>query len=242
MSRAIALIALASSGCGRLGFDVVDLGDDGPNGDGSIADTAPPCLGTTHLLVDNFDDNTLDAAKWGKAYDGGMVHHAEANGMLEIQLGVGVTFDYAGYVSTTLYDYADDRVFAEVVNPNTQVVGSTLLLLELTEDHADGPSVEYDAGNVVMRRRAANVIMDLATLPYDPVAHRWWQLREHAGRTYWETSPDGRTWTTHHDEPSAADTHGFITLAAGYDGQAASQADTVRFDNVNGGGSPPLCP
>ncbi|NVB84114.1 MAG: hypothetical protein HOV81_37410 [Kofleriaceae bacterium] len=55
-SRAIVVIALASSGCGRFGFDVVDLGDDGPDGDGSIADTAPPCLGTSHRFVVRFDN------------------------------------------------------------------------------------------------------------------------------------------------------------------------------------------
>jgi hypothetical protein len=153
-----------------------------------------------------------------------------------------VTFDYAGYVSSSLYDYKDDRVFVEVVKANTQPEGTTLLLLAATLDHADGPSIETDAGLLLVRVRIADVIYDRAMLPYDPVAHRWWQIRERAGRTYWETSPDAVAWTTQYDEPSATDTRALVTLAAGYDNFAAAQSDSVQFDNFNGGGAPPACP
>lgn len=241
-SRAVVVIALASSGCGRFGFDVVDLGDAGPHGDGSIADVAPPCLGTSHLLVDNFDDNAYDAAKWGNAYQDATSRYAEVDGRLELQLSAGVTFDYTGYVSSDLYDYKEDRVFVEVVKGSSQIEGNTLLLLNTTLDHTDGPSVELDTGTLKMRMRIADVIRDRVTIPYDPVAHRWWQIRERAGRTYWETSPDGVAWTVHHDEPSAANTQTLVTLAAGYDDLAAAQDDVVRFDNLNGGGEPPSCP
>jgi hypothetical protein len=36
----------------------------------------------------------------------------------------------------------------------------------------------------------------VATLTYSPVAHAYWRVRDTAGRVYWETSPDGVTWTT----------------------------------------------
>lgn len=32
-------------------------------------------------------------------------------------------------------------------------------------------------------------------IPYDPVAHRWWRIRESSGTCYWDTSPDGTNWT-----------------------------------------------
>ncbi len=234
VSRAFVVISLLASACGRLGFDVAD----GGAGDGPEA----PCLGTSHLLVDNFDDGVFDGVTWGKSYEDTTSKHVEINGRLELQLSGGVTFDYTGYVSTNLYDYGDDRVFVEVVKANTQLEGNALLLLNTTVDHTDGPSVEFEAGMIMMRVRIADVIFDRATMPYDPVAHRWWQIRERAGRTYWETSPDGVTWTTQHDEPSAVPTLTLVTLSAGYDNLAASQPDVVRFDNLNGGGAPPSCP
>lgn len=244
VSRGIVAIALCVSACGRLDFDVTaDGGDGSSTGDGMTATAdASPCLGTSHLITDNFDDGVLDASLWGRSYQDVTSRHAEVNGQLEFQLSAGVTFDYAGYVSTSLYDYGDDRVFVEVVKANSELEGNALLLLNTTDAHTDGPSVEFEAGNLLVRIRIADVIYDRATMPYDPIAHRWWQIRERAGRTYWETSPDGIAWTTQHDEPSAADTQTLVTLAAGYDSLAATQDDVVRFDNLNGGGAPPLCP
>src|SRR5206468_4627856 len=32
-------------------------------------------------------------------------------------------------------------------------------------------------------------------LTYVPTTHLWWRIREASGTVYWETSPDGVTWT-----------------------------------------------
>jgi hypothetical protein len=38
-------------------------------------------------------------------------------------------------------------------------------------------------------------VSDSVWVPYDPVAHRWWRIREAAGTTLFEFSPDGLDWT-----------------------------------------------
>ena len=50
------------------------------------------------------------------------------------------------------------------------------------------------------RRFVGGAFDELNAIPYDPVAHRFWGVSEHAGRIYWETSPDGVTWTSIFDD------------------------------------------
>jgi hypothetical protein len=68
--------------------------------------------------------------------------------------------------------------------------------------------------------------------PYDPELHRWWRIRDHLGRTYWETSPDGTSWTTRYDVPNPTPVTALdVQLAVGCD--SGCTASTVRFDNYN---------
>ncbi len=39
-------------------------------------------------------------------------------------------------------------------------------------------------------------------LPYDPVLHRWWRIREAGGTLYLETAPQGKVWTERLSAPS----------------------------------------
>ena len=48
------------------------------------------------------------------------------------------------------------------------------------------------------------------------VAHRWWRIRHGAGMIYWETSPDGQTWTIGATPPwTSVDTGGFFLTPIG---------------------------
>jgi hypothetical protein len=40
---------------------------------------------------------------------------------------------------------------------------------------------------------------NVCDVPFDPIAHRFWRLRERAGQLFWETSPDGQPpWAVQH--------------------------------------------
>jgi hypothetical protein len=45
---------------------------------------------------------------------------------------------------------------------------------------------------------------ELFSMPFDPVAHRWWQLRETAGTVAFETSANGINWTPLTTTPTPA--------------------------------------
>ena len=241
--------------CGRFGFGSAD-GDGGTGdlasgdvGEVGIADApgdampgvdAMPCAGTAHLFTDNFDDNTFNATTWGNSYEDSSSRHVEANGRLEIRIGANDADDWAGYVSSTAYQLEDDRVFVEVPAVNAQP-GNTIMLLWTSLAKTDGPSIEHEGPRLVFRRRVNDNINDLAFVTYNAIAHRWWQIRERNGTTFWETSPDGQTWTLQHQQTTPGATTAIITLAAG-SSAANPVTDLAAFDNLNGGGAPPLCP
>jgi hypothetical protein len=41
-----------------------------------------------------------------------------------------------------------------------------------------------------------NNYMPFASVPYDAVQHKVWQIREAGGTVFWEVSPDGAAFTT----------------------------------------------
>ena len=70
-------------------------------------------------------------------------------------------------------------------------------------------------------------------ITYSPTEHRWWRLRNHAGQFLWETSPDGRAWTTQASEPAESDPLvASIHVEAGTEGPDPAPGTAV-LDNFN---------
>jgi len=73
--------------------------------------------------------------------------------------------------------------------------------------------------------------------PYDPVEHAWVRIREASGTVYWDTSPDGATWTNRRTlaTPSWVTTN---LCSAGFDTNRANGSHYAEFDNLNTTGVP----
>lgn len=229
------------AGCGRFAFDAVPTADaadaDAADPDAAAGpDALVPCGGTSHLLTDDFDDGVFDPATWGNAFAAGTSTYAETGGRFVVTVPAGEG-SYAGYESTDAYDLREDRAFVEVARVPVQSVA--LLQVFATPGTTLGLAVEYERGILLARKRESGLTV-LADLPYDPVAHRWWQVREKAGVVYFETSPDGAAWTTFHQMATPFDlSASYLTLSAG--GNNSGVVQTAEFDDFNGGGAPPAC-
>lgn len=151
--------------------------------------------------------------------------------------GAGVTAE-AG--SNDYYDFSGGRVWFEV--------GITTALFTTFDFFFTGQVAgvginAYGGGGISMyvAHNGTNVRLvcggDLATdIAYDPVAHRWMQFRETGGTIYFETSPNGSTWTVQDSISTGAFTGGVglmypsVTLID-FDGVGATKY--VFVDNVN---------
>lgn len=229
---------LLAAGCGRIGF-----GDAPDHADSAIADVAPatPCLGTTHLATDNFDDGVVDTALWGNAYSNAPTYYQEKGGTFTVVIAPDSAGSYAGYVTSVTRDFRDDRVFVEMAQVPTPVGLTALHVVQNLGPAREGFSLEFEAGMVLARSRRGGVITDHAMVAFDASA-RWWQLRERAGTVRWQVSGDAAAWRTIHEQPTPIDVSAmYLTLSAGIETNAPMPTD-ARFDNFNGGGAPPDCP
>lgn len=114
-------------------------------------------------------------------------------------------------------------------NFTAEVDGSSRFEFEI----GGGPS-----GLVTMREKVAGVNSETSTT-YDATDFRWLRLRESGGTIYWETSPDGSSWTVRRSKSSALTlTSTNVSLSCGEWASETSPGNSY-FDNLNPGGGNP---
>jgi hypothetical protein len=89
--------------------------------------------------------------------------------------------------------------------------------------------------------------LDMDSIPYDPVAHRWWRIREEGGVVYWEASPDNADYTVLAERLVTAlfpmdNVRMRIRAYANGTTPAAAQTTTVNEIVVTGPGTGAWCP
>jgi hypothetical protein len=132
------------------------------------------------------------------------------------------------------YDFTGSYVFAKVT-PATGGTGTRETLMEIQGvDSVNNKISFYVSGPTLFARTTsggANTPVFSAT--YDPVNHLWLRLREAGGTTFYDTSPDGHTWTNFAStaNPAWDIAHISVGFTSGYYGTETA-ADTF-IDNVN---------
>ncbi len=145
-------------------------------------------MAKAHTLIDNFNDNTTDTSKWNQNGDA-----QEVNQRLEVRPPPNTNDGYAGYTSAASYDLTGSWVRVEVLQPLSVQGGNTYLRADNNDNSVRLMAVD---GRLACLQVIGGTVTTLATVPYDPVNHRWWQLREAGGTTFWEVSSDGQNWST----------------------------------------------
>lgn len=181
-------------------------------------------------LVDNFNDNSLDPLKWLTA-DGVGAVTVETNGRMEQSTGAGAVFAYLR--SRNRYSLIGGECVVELVSAADQF-SDRYTQLTLGDVEALTERVTWRLNNGSLD--AVSVVAALGTVQYstayDPVAHRWLRIRESAGTTYWDTSPDGATWTNRASLANSIRlTCLLVELKTGQTG--ARPTGTSIWDNVN---------
>ncbi len=178
-------------------------------------------MAKAHGIQDTFDDNLTDTSLWtanGPA--------TETGGRLECRPAAD---DYAWYQSNGVYDLTDSSVRIEVAQAAN---AATWLDLGI-----DGSSDYFRMGarfngTMVIGHHAQGVWTYDASLPYSATAHRWWRLRERAGRIYGEVSPDGFSWTVLSSISTPFPVNA-MRLRFGAGEQPSAVPGVAIFDNLN---------
>jgi hypothetical protein len=190
-------------------------------------------MAKAHTLVDTFNDDTIDTMKW-TAYAAPAPtaeRIRETNGRIEIQPASGAT-GYSGLGANTPVDLTGSQLVVELVQAlPARVAGEAYLTA--SKDGSNWINLAVWDGVIGVTRKVAGTLSHPRTLPYVPERHRWLRLREEAGTTYWETSPDGDAWEVLYSQANP-----FILTALMADFGAGiwdptPSPGTAIFDNFN---------
>ncbi len=187
-----------------------------------------PSLST---LVDNFNDNTI-GPNWGDSYGG----VTETGGRARVPLVAG---NYAGYQTGRAWTFAGATVYLKLVTRPAASTGTDVACNFLVTSSTDGTSIgfKYNAVTNKLRMQSNTAYFDgsAVEITYDPVAHLWLRLREDGTNVYWDTSPDGSTWTNRRTLATPAWVTSSVDTTAldlyGY--RDAGTTDYAEYDNVN---------
>jgi hypothetical protein len=181
--RVCLLFAIAA--CGRVDFERHDV-----LGDGAVLDVAAPVsCGSNVVLDDPFDDTT----------DGPLFIAYTSPGMTTSEAGGSVSFvfspstgagRYAGYDSAMLYPSQELCATVEIGEvPVDEGLGYFNIV-------AGTQKIEFIVyrGSLELRIVESGTPTGIGLFPFDPVAYKFWRLRQHAGVTYWDVSADNITF------------------------------------------------
>ncbi|MCM8548904.1 hypothetical protein [Streptomyces sp. STCH 565 A] len=147
-------------------------------------------------LVDDFDDGVVDPVLWPESY--GDV--TETGGRARVPC----TDQYSAYASAKAYTLTGSelavRLYPAADGGATTEAWSQVLITTATA--GTDLTIECNAhdGTLAMSLRVGYNDPGYTAIPYDPVAHAWLRVREAGGTVYWETAPDGATWTVQRSE------------------------------------------
>lgn len=181
-------------------------------------------------LADDFADGVLNP-QW-RTFTGAGTSAVEDSGAYTITISDGVTAGNSLFAFP--WDATGGSLAVELVDAGVQEAGlQTWVALQV--DESNQVAIIVAGGFIGCWEQIAGVFTDHGFTAYDPEGHLWFRIREDSGTTYWETGPDGESWTTLASaaNPIALDNvtvslsaNTFLTLGT---------SKTVSFGHVAGG-------
>ncbi|MEU6222243.1 hypothetical protein [Streptomyces sp. NPDC047042] len=182
-------------------------------------------------LTDDFNDGVVDPAKWPDSYDLG--GYSEVGGRAR----VACTTAYNAYASAEAYRLRESSVHVRMWPPAaggaTAEAWAQLLVQTITLGTDAIFEVSAITGNLIMAVRTGYFDPGQVAITYDATAHAWLRIRETGGQLYWDTSPDGASWTNRRAATSpgwVGDTTLQVQLISHRDG---GTDDFAEFDSFN---------
>jgi hypothetical protein len=182
-------------------------------------------------LVDNFNDSVI-GPNWGDSYGGAV----ETGGRARVPLVAGA---YAGYQTGRAWTLAGASVYLKLVTRPAASTGTDVSANFLVTSPVEGTSIgfKYNAVTNKLRLQSNVDYYDAAAieLTYSATDHLWLRLREDGTNVYWDTSPNGSTWTNRRTLATPA----WVTAAVDqcaldlYAYRDAGVTDYAEYDNVN---------
>ncbi|MFF8589958.1 hypothetical protein ACF061_00720 [Streptomyces sp. NPDC015220] len=149
-----------------------------------------PSLST---LVDNFNDGVI-GPNWGNSYGG----VTETGGRARVPCATG----YAGYQTAYSWTLAGATFYVKVVTTPAKSTATTAycgVYVNAPDYDTSGTRIGFTVNAVTgmlrMQSDTAGTDPSAVEITYSATTHAFLRLREDGSNVYWDTSPDGTTWT-----------------------------------------------
>lgn len=181
-------------------------------------------------LVEDFNDNSFDTAKWSR---NNATQVVEQNQRLEISSQATAGYFYAE--SADPYNLTDSDGFVRVVNAGNQSLASLEVYApQLVADTDNSLFWLISGGSLLAFKKVVGTPTQVGSgLTFSATTHKYLRIREASGTTYWEYSANGSDWTEHHSEstPITIVNLTVVLMAGTYSDEGSTT--TVIFDEFN---------
>ncbi|WP_432130635.1 hypothetical protein [Streptomyces tendae] len=182
-------------------------------------------------LQDNFNDGVI-GPNWGDSYGG----VTETGGQARVPLVAGA---YAGYQTGRAWTLAGASIYLKTPVLPAASTGTDVGVHFMITSPVEGTAIGFKINRVTAKLRMQSNVdyFDAAAveITYDATNHLWLRLREDGTNVYWDTSPNGSTWTNRRTLATPA----WITAAVDtcavdlFCFRDAGVTDFAAYDNVN---------
>ncbi|MEU9333144.1 hypothetical protein AB0D49_08260 [Streptomyces sp. NPDC048290] len=150
-------------------------------------------------LVDNFNDGTI-GPDWGNSYGG----VSESGGVAHVPCTTG----FAGLQTAYAWTFAGSSFFVKITSVPDGTGATEAYCGVLVNGDGAGTRIGFTikaVGDLLrMQSDSGYFDPDAVEIAHDPVAHAFLRLHEDGTNVYWDTSPDGSTWTNRRTATSPA--------------------------------------
>jgi len=194
-----------------------------------MPETCPP--NGTNGFKDDFNDGTIGPA-WDTTLYGVTV--AEVGGELVFDMNLDPAGTFGKVQTMASYDLTACRAVVRVTGV-PDPLGYAALVLYLASDNTSYLEIIESDAELTFKYWLTGNSHVLATIPYDAALHAWWRLRESGGAVYWETSADGKVFTSHATlmPPPFPVTELQLSLTTGAGASMTPPAGGGHFDDLN---------
>jgi hypothetical protein len=144
-------------------------------------------------IVDSFKGTTTSAL-WARWYVNAPETVTQGSGQLLFTLAQNAVA-YGGYLSAASYRLTGSAILVQVPvipNPTSQAQA----YVSLDAPGSSGLQMLEEGGQLIAQVTTAGTSKAVGSVLYDATQHAWWRIRESGGSVFWETAPDGKSWTT----------------------------------------------
>ena len=188
-----------------------------------------PSLST---LIDNFNDGTI-GPNWGNSYGG----VTESGGKAHVPCGTG----YAGYQTAYSWTLAAATMYVAVTTvpaASTATEAYASVFVNAVDIGTTGIRIGFVINTVtgLLKFSSETGYYDptATTVTYSAVDHKFLRLREDGTNVYWDTSPDGSTWTNRRTLATPAWVTASVDCALDLSAHRdAGTADEAQYDLFN---------